>query len=94
WAGDLENKGGWGAYIAVPDAIDYWVKVNGCKRVESVALPLKSADSQEVTLHKYLDGKNKTEVWLYEIKGGGHTWGNKDIDTAAEIWKFFAKFVR
>ena len=94
WAGDLENKGGWGAYIAVPDAIDYWVKVNGCKRVESVALPLKSADSHEVTLHKYLDGKNKTEVWLYEIKGGGHTWGNKDIDTAAEIWKFFAKFVR
>ena len=39
WTGDLENKGGWGAYIAVPDAIDYWVKVNGCKRVESVALP-------------------------------------------------------
>ena len=70
------------------------MKVNGCKKAESKALPLKSPDSHEVILHKYTEGKRSSEVWLYEIKGGGHNWGYKDIDTAAEIWKFFAKFVR
>ena len=94
WTGDLENKGGWGAYIAVPDAIDYWVKVNGCKESTSEELPLKNADANQVTLHKYFDGKKNSQVWLYEIKGGKHSWGNKDIDTAAEIWKFFTTFVR
>ena len=94
WTGDLENKGGWGAYIAVPDAIDYWVKVNGCKESTSEELPLKNAEANQVTLHKYFGGKKNSQVWLYEIKGGKHSWGNKDIDTAAEIWKFFTTFVR
>jgi polyhydroxybutyrate depolymerase len=94
WTGDLENKGGWGSYIAVPDAIDYWVKVNGCKESTSEELPLKNADANQVTLHKYFGGKKNSQVWLYEIKGGKHSWGNKDIDTAAEIWKFFTTFVR
>ena len=94
WTGDLDNKGGWGAYIAVPDAIDIWRKVNHCKESNTTPLPLKSSDSNQVTAHKYTNGKGKSQVWLYEIKGGKHTWGNKDIDTPAEIWKFFSNFVR
>ena len=45
WTGDLENKGGWGAYIAVPDAIDYWVKRNGCDKETHEKLPLKTANA-------------------------------------------------
>ena len=92
WTGDLENKGGWGAYIAVPDAVNYWVKRNGCKREVTENLPLKNSDSNQVVSHKYIDAKGGNEVWLYEIIGGGHTWGNKDLDTAEEIWKFFSTF--
>lgn len=94
WTGDLENKGGWGAYIAVPDAVNYWVKRNGCKSEEIEKLPLKDTDSHQVISHKYTDAKGGNEVWLYEIVGGGHTWGNKDLDTAEEIWKFFTIFTK
>ena len=94
WTGDLKNKGGWGAYIAVPDAVDFWVERNGCKREVTDTLPLKSADSHVVISHKYIDAKRDKEVWLYEIVDGGHTWGNKDIDTAEEIWKFFNLFAK
>ena len=92
WSGDLENKGGWGAYIAVPDAINYWVKRNGCQREVTEKLPLKNTGSNQVISHKYVDAKGGNDVWLYEIVGGGHTWGIKDLDTAEEIWKFFSTF--
>ena len=94
WTGDLENKGGWGAYIAVPDAVNYWVKRNGCKRETVDTLALKNSDSNRVVAHKYIGAKGGKDVWLYEIISGKHTWGNKDIDTAEEIWKFFSKFVK
>ena len=92
WTGDLENKGGWGAYIAVPDAVDYWVKRNGCNEELREQLPLKSPDSHQVIAHRYIDREHGNDVWLYEIIGGGHTWGEKDLDIAEEIWKFFSKF--
>lgn len=91
WEGDLENKGGWGAYLAVPDAVGYWVKRNGCTEVESERLPLKSADSHPVIAHRYADPQKGNDVWLYEIIGGGHTWGEKDLCIAEEIWKFFSR---
>lgn len=94
WWGDLENRGGWGAYIAVPDAVNYWVKRNGCKRELKDTLPMKRDDSNIVVTHKYIDAKAGKDVWLYEIIGGGHTWGNKDMNTAEEIWKFFTLFIK
>ena len=94
WTGDLENKGGWGAYIAVPDAISKWVECNKCTKTERVTLPHKNSDSHAVIAHKYTAGRHGTEVWLYEIVGGGHTWGTNDIDTGEEIWKFFSRFIK
>lgn len=92
WTGDMENKGGWGAYIAVPDAIDYWVKRNGCDKEEHEKRPLKTDNSNQVIAHRYIDTRHGNDVWLYEIIGGGHTWGEKDLDIAEEIWNFFSKF--
>ena len=94
WGGDLKNRGGWGEYIAVPDAVNFWVERNGCKREVTDTLPLKSANSHKVVSHKYIDGKKGKDVWLYEIIGGSHTWGTKDLNTAEEIWKFFSTFVK
>ena len=92
WTGDLENKGGWGAYIAVPDAIDYWVKRNSCDKEEHEKLPLKTANANQVIAHRYTDTEHGNDVWLSEIIGGTHTWGEKDLDIAEEIWNFFRKF--
>ena len=94
WTGDLDNKGGWGAYIAVPDAVNYWVERNKCFENKSITLPLKSPNANKVIAHKYTSGQRGTEVWLYEIIGGGHTWGTKDVDTPEEIWQFFSRFVK
>ena len=92
WTGDLENKGGWEAYIAVPDAINYWVKRNSCDKEEHEKLPLKTTNANQVIAHRYTDTEHGNDVWLYEIIGGGHTWGEKDLDIAEEIWNFFSKF--
>ena len=94
WKGDLENKGGWGAYIAVPDAINKWVECNKCAKTECVTLPHKNNDSHTVIAHKYTEGRHGTEVWLYEIIGGGHSWATRDIDTGDEIWLFFSRFIK
>ena len=94
WTGDLGNKGGWGAYIAVPDAIDFWVKRNNCPTHKQTELPLKHSKANKVISHKYFDKKGRLSLQLYEIRGGGHTWGDNDIDTPAEIWEFFSNVVR
>ena len=39
-------------------------------------------------------GAGGSEVWLYEIVGGKHAWGEQDIDTGEELWKFFSRFVK
>ena len=93
WTGDLENKGGWGAYIPVPDAVKYWVDRNGCTQEIKEELPLKEG-GHKVIAHKYTGKKNTPQVWLYEVVGGGHSWFNEDMDTAGVVWKFFKMYCK
>jgi len=90
WTGDLENKGGWGAYMPVPVVVEYWVAKYRCthevvERVES----LKGKGGHEVIKHLFTGSPWGYDVWLYEVVGGGHTWATDDIDTGEEVWKFF-----
>ena len=89
WGGDLENTGGWGAYLSVPDAVEYWAERNGCTNELVGELPLKNEGAHKVIEHKYFGKKNTPQVWLYEVVGGEHSWFNEDIDTADVIWSFF-----
>ena len=91
WEGDPDNKYGWGAYLAVPQAVGYWVAVNRCTHCESEVLPVLR---NKVTAHRYLDGENGCEVWLYEIENGSHSWMNEDLDVAEHIWSFFSKYLK
>lgn len=95
WEGDPTNEGGWGEYIAVPLAVTNWASINKCTHMTQETLPLKDPDkpSREVILHKYLGGKNGAEVWLYEVKGGGHNWSLDDLNTTELIWEFFSKYL-
>lgn len=98
WLGDPLNKGGWGAYIPVPAAVSRIIAVNGCTEEYVTELPRREGRNQ-VTLYQFKAGKpavkggKPTEVWLYKVEGGGHSWSDKDMDTCSEIWRFFSHWV-
>ena len=95
WTGDMEDKGGWGAYLPVPVAIGYWVAKNRCthettERVES----LQGDEGHPIIKHRYRSSSTGRDVWLYEVVGGVHSWHTTDIDTGEEIWQFFSQYLK
>jgi polyhydroxybutyrate depolymerase len=95
WTGDLTNKGGWGAYMPVPIAVNYWVAKNRCLEEKTDTLAVKNKDNGHyVITHKFINGIGGNEVWLYEVVNGPHSWGATDLDTCEEIWKFFSKYIK
>ena len=97
WEGDLEGQGGWGAYLPVEDAVAAWVKENGCTPCAPEPLPLLHEDSHPVVLHRWEGGTPAnglaTEVLLYEVQGGKHSWALKDMDTCRVILQFFRRWL-
>ena len=95
WLGDPDNKGGWGPYLPVPAAVARIIAVNGCTEEYVTELPRREGRNQ-VTLYQFKGGKpavkggRPTEVWLYKVDGGDHSWSDKDMDTCSEIWRFFS----
>jgi polyhydroxybutyrate depolymerase len=93
-------------FTSVEETIARWAKHNGCT-VPAMAesLPDAVADGMSVTRKACGPGKEGTEVVLYTIEGGGHTWpgresrlaGNvlgpstKDIDANELMWEFFQR---
>ena len=91
WNGDPHNNDGWGADIATPLAVGYWAAVNRCNYEEVEMLPLVK---NRVIAHRYKGGTDGAEVWFYEVVGGKHNWAGDSMNTAAEIWKFFSKYLK
>lgn len=97
WEGDPLNTGGWGEYISVPQAVGVWVNEAKCTHEVREELPLVK---NKVILHRYMGGDPAweegpdTEVRLYEVVGGNHSWALEDMDTCREIWKFFSLYLR
>ena len=95
WTGDLDNKGGWGAYLPVPVAIGYWVAKNRClHEVTDSVESLKGNEGHPVIKHRYSGKTTGCDVWLYEVVGGVHSWHTDDLDTGEEIWKFFSRYLK
>lgn len=94
-----------GAIISTDAAIERWVRHNGCRAAPSIdALPDTAPDDgTRVTRIAYTGCQRGSEVVLYRIQGGGHTWpggvqylpkrviGNlsQDVDATEIIWMFF-----
>ena len=105
WEGDLEDKGGWGAYLGVDEAIERVVRKNRLKFKEEVKLPLlRNTDdpkggSREVIMYRYEGRKGlwskaePCEVRLYKVMGGKHSWHLSDIDSCEETINFFTKYL-
>jgi polyhydroxybutyrate depolymerase len=90
-------------YTGVPLTISYWTDHNLCPPDSTVIdLPDIDPDDQStVTLTIYSPCDDSSEVLLYTINGGEHTWPgssiiigvtNQDINGSVEIWNFFKKF--
>jgi len=89
-------------YAGVANTILYWTENDGCPDSVVTELPdIDTTDQSTVTLTTYNPCLEDSEVLLYTINGGGHTWPgatyiigvtNQDIHASAEIWKFFKKF--
>ena len=97
WDGDLEDEDGWGPYIGVDRAIQYWSEINNCSITVLDTLPdINTSDGSYIVTEKYQNGINNNEVWLYKIIDGGHDWpgayGNMDINASEVVWEFFNDF--
>lgn len=91
WNGDPFNNDLRGADIAIPCVTSLWISANRCTHKETEVLPQRR---NKVIAHRYVGGVNGNQVWLYEIVEGKHSWAEKDLDTAAEIWKFFSMYLK
>ena len=95
WTGDLDNQGGWGAYMPVPLAVGYWVAKNRCMKEETERVEgLNRENGHYIIKHRFTGSATGCDVWLYEVVGGKHSGHTEDIKTGDEIWSFFKKYVR
>lgn len=95
WQGDHANKGGWGAYIPTPLAVSAIAVNNRCHTMVCDTLQSLTGDASRPIYHTlYTDSPYGTDVEVYEIVGGKHSWHAKDLPTADIICRFFAPYIK
>ena len=93
--------------FSTDDTVDFWVKYNKCFEGPEVKIIPDTDPEDGTTVEEiiYGGGEGGTEVVLYKIKGGGHTWPGgwqylgeaiigktcRDIDGSKVIWDFFKR---
>ena len=99
-----------GKVLSVNESIGFWVNFNKCSTIPIVTEEpdRDPKDGTRVTRKEYISEGDGTEVILYSIDGGGHTWPggfqylpawiigktSRDIDANEVIWSFFKKHSR
>jgi len=98
-----------GRNISLADATQFWIDHNQtAKKPDSSDLPSHDPNGTSVHRDIYAGGKQDTEVVVYTIRGGGHTWPggpqyfpailvgkvNHDINASEVIWDFFSRHAR
>jgi polyhydroxybutyrate depolymerase len=94
-----------GKVLSVKESVGFWVEHDGCSKTPVVnELPdTDPKDGTRVTRTYYKEGRDGTEVMLYSIDRGGHTWPggfqylperkigktSRDINADEVIWSFF-----
>ena len=87
--GHGENTSGSRIDLSVNESISFWVKYNGCNPIPEVE------KNGNITIARYTNGRNNTEVILYTVENGEHWWPGSDRDPYKElsaseiIWDFF-----
>jgi polyhydroxybutyrate depolymerase len=92
------------AFKSVEETIRTWARIDGCPAKPKITkLPHKADDGTTVQRRTYGPGKDGTEVILFVVNGGGHTWPGrawpvpwlgrttKDISATDLMWEFFKR---
>jgi polyhydroxybutyrate depolymerase len=65
----------WGRLLSVPEAAEYWRRVDGCNAETETALPhLNPHDLTRAGIAQWSGCRAETAVQLYRIENGGHCW--------------------
>jgi len=96
-----------GKVLSTSETARFWVKHNNCSLSPVITHEPDKAPKDGTRIRKevFRNGKNGTEVILYAVEGGGHTWPSgyqylneriigktsRDIDANEVIWDFFKK---
>jgi polyhydroxybutyrate depolymerase len=99
-----------GRALSVPETVKYWVNHNQCSALPSISMEpdRDPKDGTGVRKELYDQCRESSEVVLYAIEGGGHTWPgghpylpawiigktSRDIDANDVIWDFLKKHAR
>jgi polyhydroxybutyrate depolymerase len=91
-------------FKSVDETMHIWAKINGCPETPAVAeIPDIADDGTTVERKTWGPGTDGSEVVLYVVVGGGHTWpgrerpvrllgkATRDISANDLIWDFFQK---
>lgn len=106
WDGGFVIGGRRGRVLSVPDTIALWAGLDGCPTApRTVQEPDRDrGDGTRVRRTGWGPCRDGTEVALYTVEGGGHTWPgglqylpvwivgrtSRDLVASAAIWAFFA----
>jgi polyhydroxybutyrate depolymerase len=80
WAGgDIPGRGfidigAGGTVISAMQTLDFWSTFDRCRRSEMTPMPDRVNDGTRVFRHKLSQCNGNSEVMLYRVEGGGHTW--------------------
>ena len=99
-----------GKVLSADESIEFWVNMNKCSTTPVITEEpdRDSKDGTRVVRKEYKNDADGTEVILYTVDGGGHTWPggfqylpawvigktSRDIDANEVIWSFFKKHSR
>jgi len=107
WAGGQVGPRGIqrGMAWSTDKTFETWATLNGCgERSDDQVIDKVEDDGTSVVLHVRSQCKAGSEVRLYEVRGGGHTWPggakyltegivgktSQELDGAQEVWQFLS----
>lgn len=73
-------------FSSVDESVSFWVQADHCSNTPQVG----SSNNGGIIKTIYAGGVNGTEVVLYTIMNGTHTWAFSGISTTDLIWEFFS----
>lgn len=84
--------------LSINNVLEYWINHNNCDPSPSVmSFPdISISDKINVQRLTWFNGDNSVVTDHIIVHGGRHVWfgawGNMEIHSSAEIWKFFSKY--
>jgi polyhydroxybutyrate depolymerase len=110
FTGGAVDHGFGGRVLPTEETLRKWVAQDGCHSIPTTgSVPdLDRNDHCTVQWFRWSGGQHGTEVLLYRVDGGGHTWPGArqygpvffvgwtcgDFDATETIWEFFKKYPR